>query len=179
MMWVAAFQFTRPRGARHDLYAVGVTDVCFNSRAHGGRDLGIVRQMAMSEVSIHAPTGGATKRAQGPPPRNAFQFTRPRGARRIRDNARARTLVVSIHAPTGGATPPRRRTRSRRSFNSRAHGGRDSRLACVARRRDGFQFTRPRGARRALLDELLGQRRFQFTRPRGARQAVVADRPVD
>ena len=78
----AAFQFTRPRGAR----LKGIVDLCtwfsFNSRAHGGRDGQGGTLGDGHAVSIHAPTGGAT-------------FA-PRGVRLSRR--------VSIHAPTGGAT---------------------------------------------------------------------------
>ena len=58
---IVAFQFTRPRGAR------------LARARHGRADL---------DVSIHAPTGGAT-----------------RAVVRVLD-----FLPVSIHAPTGGAT---------------------------------------------------------------------------
>ena len=37
----------------------------------------------------------------------------------------------------------------------------------------GFQFTRPRGARRPAPVRTRRQRRFQFTRPRGARQWLL------
>ena len=98
-------------------------------------------------VSIHAPAWGATSTASRGPPRRcfnsrarvgrdpdagrlyeeylAFQFTRPRGARR-------------------GAV----RTGERgRGFNSRARVGRDAAAAEAAGVSERFQFTRPRGAR--------------------------------
>ena len=57
---------------------------CFNSRAHGGRDVRFQFVDDMVGVSIHAPTGGATRRAPSLPTNcRAFQFTRPRGARRL------------------------------------------------------------------------------------------------
>ncbi len=55
------FQFTRPRGARH----------------------GSSNSKSLWEVSIHAPTRGATTTSESPPPGCLFQFTRPRGARRV------------------------------------------------------------------------------------------------
>ena len=142
------FQFTRPRGARHDAVVLG------RARA----------------VSIHAPTGGATATAKDFNETSQFQFTRPRGAR-LRADSRGDPREVSIHAPTGGATSASgpdgfvvafqftrpRGARPRKtemkisyiSFNSRAHGGRDLVGASAASIKTKFQFTRPRGARRA------------------------------
>ena len=79
---------------------------CFNSRAHRGRDPAKGRwQRQGGYVSIHAPTGGATRMTDFPSQIGRFQFTRPQGARRAhRRDGRCR-VVVSIHAPTGGATP--------------------------------------------------------------------------
>ena len=100
------FQFTRPRGARRppkcnrtnatcfnsrahggrDFISAKTSAVkmCFNSRAHGGRDRLDVRHIGRVEVSIHAPTGGATRHVDEQRKQGAFQFTRPRGARRAR-----------------------------------------------------------------------------------------------
>ena len=102
------FQFTRPRGAR----------------------LRVEERVGHAvQVSIHAPTWGATAGAVPLVEDGVFQFTRPRGARRpsrgrrsrrpCRFNSRAhvgrdrilqtspRLGTVSIHAPTWGATPER------------------------------------------------------------------------
>ncbi len=81
---------------------------------------------APTSVSIHAPTGGATEVGTIRNRLNAFQFTRPRGARQ---NGVKTSLeqIVSIHAPTGGATHARARHAANGGrFNSRAHGGRDT-----------------------------------------------------
>ena len=100
------FQFTRPRGARPRIRRLPRFDACFNSRAHVGRDVvpsrpcviagfqftrprGARREEAVLvvrhvEVSIHAPTWGATSKDFPPCPHSTFQFTRPRGARRGR-----------------------------------------------------------------------------------------------
>ena len=97
------FQFTRARGARHQLFegccdfAVSIhartgraTDVprqgrqgtsCFNSRAHGARDLRAPRPAVRDNVSIHARTGRATIDARSKDRQPPFQFTRARGAR--------------------------------------------------------------------------------------------------
>ena len=57
----------------------------------------------MSDVSIHAPTGGATRirAVQRPPP--CFN-SRAHGGRDTDGGYLPRGVEVSIHAPTGGAT---------------------------------------------------------------------------
>ena len=186
-----SFQFTRPRGARLangipaaakesvSIHAPtgGATHqdrlqaeaICFNSRAHGGRDARpspcagcpcgfqftrprgarpcACSRFACARVSIHAPTGGATGRDRAAQIFRLFQFTRPRGARRAVAIEPSAVSVVSIHAPTGGAT-------SVKVLNFGA---------------SGFQFTRPRGARLGRTKLIGCLRGFQFTRPRGAR----------
>ena len=92
------------------------------------------RISACVAVSIHAPTGGATKSALTASGALAFQFTRPRGARHPRLKALMERLEnVSIHAPTGGATPAL------------------SVLGAAA----SFQFTHPRGARPLAEESVL------------------------
>ena len=99
-----SFQFTRPRGARLGLASLLVLGAGFNSRAHGGRDTLRICDKAYLSVSIHAPTGGATRSsARSARASSLFQFTRPRGARRPPRRPDV-ALRVSIHAPTGGAT---------------------------------------------------------------------------
>ena len=98
------FQFTRPRGAQLPCAGAQGPFRCFNSRAHGGRD------------PVIAPLSRGSK----------FQFTRPRGARPEAAPDLA-AVVVSIHVPTGGATERNLEGDGRKGFNSRAHGGRDSR----------------------------------------------------
>ena len=76
----------------------------FNSRAHAGRDYYTPSITDCKWVSIHAPTRGATCAALPVVPLPAFQFTRPRGARRVHGLGRRASGPVSIHAPTRGAT---------------------------------------------------------------------------
>ena len=101
---------------------------CFNPRAHAGRDRVDARpRREIVIVSIHAPTRGATRHQ----PASAVHGP------------------VSIHAPTRGATSVAGRRDSRpRSFNPRAHAGRDPRIDAAGVVVDLFQSTRPRGARR-------------------------------
>ena len=53
----------------------------FNSRAREGRDVRRSLRLRAGEVSIHAPARGATELMMDWAIENAFQFTRPRGAR--------------------------------------------------------------------------------------------------
>ena len=144
------FQFTRPRGARH-----GRTPI-----------IGQVGQ-----VSIHAPTRGATSIFARIFALTEFQFTRPRGARLYADS-----MDEVFYR-----------------FNSRAHEGRDILTSAGVSALSAFQFTRPRGARRKCAACQIRKRKvsihaptrgatsemaasvgvkqqFQFTRPRGARR---------
>jgi len=77
-----------------------------------------------------------------------FQSTRPRGARPHRPAA-AKQIIVSIHAPARGATIVHLRNTRCESFNPRARAGRDftGKNGDIV---EGFQSTRPRGARRFL-----------------------------
>ena len=127
-----AFQFTRPRGAR--LLALdgdGVLEVSIHAPTRGATSAKW-KAYANICVSIHAPTRGATIIAAVMPSiKTLFQFTRPRGARHCKRH------------PQG--------------------------------ERERFQFTRPRGARRIFLCQCPERQPFQFTRPRGARLAVLPE----
>ncbi len=100
-----SFQFTRPRGARHAvaLFALAAMRVSIHAPTRGATRWGR-RRASPIWVSIHAPTRGATEVAVGLRRRvsfnsrahegrdgspsaswrvGRFQFTRPRGARRV------------------------------------------------------------------------------------------------
>ena len=100
--------------------------MCFNPRAHVGRDLRVIRVIrwqkfqstrprgarlcdpcqdrSVLRVSIHAPTWGATARNTSLSTIGVFQSTRPRGARPLLLPLATLDIPVSIHAPTWGAT---------------------------------------------------------------------------
>ena len=113
--------------------AIGI--VGFNPRAHTGRDAPVNLGAWRSEVSIHAPTQGATHRLA----------------------SWVELLEVSIHAPTQGATwTNTTKPTPVRCFNPRAHTGRDfqsiillSMVRCFNPRahtgRDGITTTRSSG----------------------------------
>jgi len=121
-----------------------------------------------------------------------FQSTRPRGARLHTAPHSQDLLIVSIHAPAWGATcdialifwseivsihaPAWGATIKAcctccrgNSFNPRARVGRDMTRWQRLTRREMFQSTRPRGARRTLCPRCEEREEFQSTRPRGAR----------
>ena len=75
------FQSTRPRGARLRLLAGVCPHLGFNPRAHVGRDCTSFLWLRPYEVSIHAPTWGATGSLGSSRASKKFQSTRPRGAR--------------------------------------------------------------------------------------------------
>ena len=125
-------------------------------------------------VSIHAPTRGATSAGYVHFLRPVFQFTRPRGARPgCTHILQFPGTPFQFTRPRGARLPVPTRVSLTRSFNSRAHAGRDT-IHCQCRSRSRlFQFTRPRGARRALRMLSPQTNQFQFTRPRGARLGPV------
>ena len=98
------FQSTRPHRARHKRCMI--SSICM-------------------EVSIHAPTQGATRIGSVCPLYCWFQSTRPHRARRDAAMDYHDPLGVSIHAPTQGATFNARCADWSFGFNPRAHTGRD------------------------------------------------------
>ena len=140
------FQSTRPRGARLSVQTRGQQMISFNPRAHAGRDM-IVNlpfiwyefsihahagrddrwefSIDKDQVSIHAPTRGATWLLHNGMLDCQFQSTRPRGARRPYDLRQQQSQYVSIHAPTRGATADHLVVPVVAGFNPRAHAGRD------------------------------------------------------
>jgi len=166
------FQSTRPRGARRNPGSQPETPLGgFNPRARVGRDF--------------CPPSSATRRSM-------FQSTRPRGARRVSHDSLACSISVSIHAPAWGATALKNRAKEIISgFNPRARVGRDQQVKFINRLIQGFQSTRPRGARRFIRQVFIVHgtvsihapawgatqmaaigrdfMQFQSTRPRGAR----------
>ena len=129
--------------------------------------------MGINEISIHAPTRGATifylkKRAW-----KEFQSTLPRGERPLVRFERRFGLSISIHAPTRGATlhfvrnavqnrfqstlPRGERLISnpssdcQKDFNPRSHEGSDQQLRRCNMQELEFQSTLPRGERLLVL----------------------------
>jgi len=97
------FQSTRPRGAR---------PFC-------------ALRANVSNVSIHAPAGGATGICQSLAILLSFN-PRARGGRDAELLEAFCNYNVSIHAPAGGATKQHADYTADHSFNPRARGGRDA-----------------------------------------------------
>ena len=130
----ASFQFTRPHGARPRRRSCARSaTACFNSRARMGRDVRpLLAVLADDDVSIHAPAWGAT----------------------ILGESTFIMRSVSIHAPAWGAT----------SVSAAA--------GCMPR----FQFTRPHGARLAPTSSSLRPAAVSIHAPAwGATLADVED----
>ena len=112
---IATFQSTRPHGARRECFRLPQQpEVMFQStRPHGARRMNLDLMPIGIDVSIHAPTRGATGN------KKPTEFT----------------TEVSIHAPTRGATliTSANATNNYR-FNPRAHTGRDGRNSTPKRK---------------------------------------------
>jgi len=164
------FQSTRPRGARLITAKILSQKKCFNPRAHAGRDKADTLQKLVINVSIHAPTRGATselllfgfgQKFQSTRPRGArhggrctactkkmFQSTRPRGARLCDINYRVASVLFQSTRPRGARQAAQRHsTAAQNRFNPRAHAGRDDAARSIGSALHSFQSTRPRGAR--------------------------------
>ena len=76
----------------------------FNPRTHAGCDYKDLYEAKVTEVSIHAPTQGATASMASLSARGRFQSTHPRRVRLNWDTCSDTVNDVSIHAPTQGAT---------------------------------------------------------------------------
>ena len=172
----AAFQSTRPRGARHFCRALNRAGRRFNPRARVGRDS---RRSIPCAVIV-------------------FQSTRPRGARRAA-SAALHADGVSIHAPAWGATRADAWTDTWLSVSIHAPAWGATAAWNAAEDAAWFQSTRPRGARhrrsrqavevavsihapawgatRDSAMEVITMTEFQSTRPRGARRQDQTGRP--
>ena len=119
------FQFTRPRGARHEVATVcQMPQVSIHAPTRGAT-ADTTTPALTADVSIHAPTRGATGLGRVTRPAQMFQFTRPRGARH---NAAAKLTaggVFQFTRPRGARLAQITPFRGNNSFNSRAHEGRD------------------------------------------------------
>ena len=168
-------------------------EVSFNSRAREGRDLLLLLDLSLPDVSTHAPARGATSQLvaklgigefQLTRPRGArlgaswtergdsrFQLTRPRGARQLVDRLIQYDDGFQLTRPRGARRLPRLRIHRIIGFQlTRPRGARLPGNSAVIMSHP-FQLTRPRGARR-VGDRLRHNRvRFQLTRPRGARRS--------
>ena len=82
----------------------GHTDTFQSTHPHGVRPRHQMDRHRPQEVSIHAPTWGATSSNAIFSPYVLFQSTHPHGVRRLQQQSGNGSYGVSIHAPTWGAT---------------------------------------------------------------------------
>ena len=112
-----------------DPIVVITTYLCigFNPRTHVGCDHVRGPQICRTaDVSIHAPTWGATPRGRWNIAAETFQSTHPRGVRPGHQQKNGPVQQVSIHAPTWGATfSIQCLPRNLMGFNPRTHVGCD------------------------------------------------------
>ena len=172
------FQFTRPRGARLDDFAASRVLGCFNSRAHGGRDLRLGFDAWRHGFQFTRPRGARQVRYGRQGVRPVFQFTRPRGARPDRVQVARRTFCFNSRAHGGRDRRCRAGAFCAGRFNSRAHGGRDQWRDRAPRRRR-VSIHAPTGGATYTDGKVTVGEKFQFTRPRGARRGRSYGRKTD
>ncbi len=123
------------------------------------------------EISIHAPTRGATKLIDElTNPKLVFQSTLPRGERHLQMPALLEATPISIHAPTRGATSESgRNPLLSANFNPRSHEGSDHNHKWFPKHKHGFQSTLPRGERLMQMRILVSKGAISIHAPtRGA-----------
>ena len=99
------FQSTRPRGARRPPLLHADRNAGFNPRARAGRDgVSLAACGVSSSFNPRARAGRDAGHGTTDDGVDAFQSTRPRGARQDLSAVIADGLRVSIHAPARGAT---------------------------------------------------------------------------
>ena len=131
--------------------ALPVHTADFNPRSHEGSDNIVDNVDRAVNISIHAPTRGATISVQIV----ILQFK------------------ISIHAPTRGATTHADPPTACHDFNPRSHEGSDLAATCYSPPLRLFQSTLPRGERLAVVFSLIEPVKFQSTLPRGERQMIT------
>ena len=123
-----AFQSTHPRGVRRAPSSSSPPVLFyFNPRTHVGCDDIWQRMADLGEISIHAPTWGATLTSEISIIRLKISIHAPTWGATVEDDTSREAVRISIHAPTWGATSDRSSPgRLLRNFNPRTHVGCDS-----------------------------------------------------
>ena len=186
------FQSTLPQGERLHTCQNEAAIRNFNPRSHKGSDKYLVSIKRITEISIHAPTRGATLKMRcqriyrwisiHAPTRGATVFIdNPPNIFRISIHAPTRgatdggwiyntTTEISIHAPTRGATINHTVAVCQNcDFNPRSHKGSDQHWFNLYKNDELFQSTLPQGERHILSNLLLICIKFQSTLPQGER----------
>ena len=147
------FQSTHPHGVRHLPSRSSPMSLSFQStHPHGVRHPEFNYNFHVANVSIHAPSRGAT-----PSPNNKHN-----------------TINVSIHAPSRGATgPPTVIINHTVGFNPRTLTGCDDGIIFFRGKVDSFQSTHPHGVRPVSTSDVLMPWKFQSTHPHGVRLCSI------
>ena len=98
------FQSTLPREERRYRECMWHLKSYFNPRSHERSDGAEEAVEIQEDISIHAPTRGATNKCGGSNTTIEFQSTLPREERHSCRSCKSCILSISIHAPTRGAT---------------------------------------------------------------------------
>ena len=149
------FQSTLPRGERHKRPLFFVCEANFNPRSHEGSDQTLSSVRCSPQISIHAPTRGATDNIIDEQRDELFQSTLPRGERHGSSQFSGMPVVISIHAPTRGAT----------------HGSANQYKSNLI-----FQSTLPRGERRLATKAMKCNNKISIHAP--TRGATAVENPV-
>ena len=127
------FQSTLPRGERPTAQPSGsfISDISIHAPTRGATKTPIEIALGV-DISIHAPTRGATNSPVSNKIFDIFQSTLPRGERRCRERFKEWAEQISIHAPTRGATRLKAGgVRKWKDFNPRSHEGSDKEIIQV------------------------------------------------
>ena len=152
---VSVFQSTLPRGERPSSMMHLAPLLCFNPRSHMGSDqCGCAVDCRILQVSIHAPTWGATRIWQWQTMTDQVSIHAPTWGATSQAATTPQTIQVSIHAPTWGATP----VIFHGYFNPSV-----------------FQSTLPHGERQNPLEKSSIRSQFQSTLPHGERLGLPPD----
>ena len=121
------FQSTHPRGVRPAFFGVQVYGRYFNPRTHVGCDYRRHNGCRLqTQISIHAPTWGATHKARLHADSLCISIHAPTWGATVKSRHAVRKVLISIHAPTWGATPKSfRAIYYSDHFNPRTHVGCD------------------------------------------------------
>jgi len=149
-----SFQSTRPHGARQGFFRDVPNPPVFQStRPHGARPLSFPFQPTAKVFQSTRPHGARLARFTGRKIHAMFQSTRPHGARPVAVCQRPVYQSVSIHAPARGATADAKAQCDRFvkvSIHAPARGA--TPFYMVSFPTEGFQSTRPHGARPLTFD---------------------------
>ena len=102
-------------------------DPDFNPRSHKGSDRSMRFYRRKKDISIHAPTRGATYTHAPPLTKTSISIHAPTRGATVEVNNELELMRISIHAPTRGATEYRIQTTiAGVDFNPRSHKGSDA-----------------------------------------------------